>query len=91
MFNLPFTENKVNDNVVIREFQEGIDSDEMKWHWDREDRIVKVLEDTDWQFQMDNQLPIQMKKDVEIFIPKGSWHRVIKKYGNLVVKITKLY
>ncbi len=86
----PYIENKINDNVVIREFQEGIESDEMKWHWDEEDRIVKVLEDTDWEFQIDNQLPIQMKKDTELFIPKGTWHRVIKKSGNLVVKITKL-
>jgi hypothetical protein len=59
-----------------------------KWHRDREDRIVEIIGETDWQLQMDNELPKTMSG--KVFIPKEVWHRIIKGNGDLKVRITKL-
>lgn len=76
-----------HEDYVIRIFYPDVDSDELKWHRDREDRKVTVLNDNDWFYQEDNKLPIPLK-DV-IIIPKGLWHRVIKGTTELKVLIEK--
>jgi hypothetical protein len=83
----PFKE-KTQKNISIREFSSNVNSSELIWHKDKEDRIVEVLQNSNWMFQMDNELP-KLLKD-KIFIPKETYHRVIKGDGDLVVKITKL-
>ena len=85
--NLPFVEKSVGNNQYIREFSADVDTHELEWHIDREDRTVEVIENIDWQFQLDNNLPQLLKET--IFIPKETYHRVIKGTGNLKVKITK--
>ena len=77
----------LEDGVLIREFDENIDPIELKWHRDQEDRLIEVVGDTDWKFQMDNQIPVKMKG--EIFIPRGVWHRAIKGTGSVKIKIKK--
>jgi len=85
----PFKEKQLEKNTSIREFGENIDSKELIWHKDKEDRIVEVLSNENWFFQMDNELP--KKLEGKVFVPKETFHRVIKGTGNLSVKITKLY
>ena len=87
MNNLPFKETNLGNNEYIREFSADVDTHELEWHIDREDRTIDVLENNDWQVQLDNNLPILLKET--IFIPKETYHRVIKGTGNLKVKITK--
>jgi hypothetical protein len=84
----PFKEKKTQSNISIREFSSNVDSSELIWHKDKEDRIVEVLQNNNWMFQMDNELPKLLKDN--LFIPKETYHRVIKGDGDLVVKITKL-
>lgn len=84
---LPFTEKSLGNNQYIREFGTDVDIHELEWHIDREDRTIEVLENKDWQVQLDNNLPILLEET--IFIPKETYHRVIKGTGNLKVKITK--
>lgn len=88
MSDFPFKEIHIEDNLYLREFEESVDVDDLEWHRDREDRIVEIIGNTDWQLQMDNELPKTMND--KIFIPKETWHRVIKGTGELKVKITKL-
>ena len=88
MTDFPFKETHIEDNLYLREFEESVDVDDLEWHRDREDRIVEIVGDTDWQLQMDNELPKKMTD--KLFIPKETWHRVIKGTGELKVKITKL-
>jgi hypothetical protein len=57
------------------------------WHRDREDRIIESIGETDWQVQLDNELPKVIKG--EVFIPMGVYHRVIKGTGDLKIKLTK--
>ena len=85
---LPFIEKSLGNNQYIREFNADVDTHELEWHIDKEDRTVEVIENIDWQFQLDNNLPQLLKET--IFIPKETYHRVIKGTGNLKVKITKL-
>jgi hypothetical protein len=86
--NLPFKEQKIEENIFIREFSQDTDSSEFLWHRDREDRIVESLEETDWLFQLDEELP--KKIEGKIFIPKETFHRIIKGSKNLKVKVIKL-
>lgn len=85
--NFPFTEKSVGNNQYIREFSSDVDTHELEWHIDREDRTVEVIENNNWHFQLDNNLPQLLKET--IFIPKETYHRVIKGTGNLKVRITK--
>jgi hypothetical protein len=84
----PFKESKIEGNLYLREFEESVDIDDLEWHRDREDRIVEIIGTTDWQLQMDNELPKIMSG--KFFIPKEVWHRIIKGNGDLKVRITKL-
>ena len=72
----------------VRTFTQNISEEELVWHKDREDRIVEVLESTDWQFQFDNNIPQQLKS--RLFIPKEIYHRIIKGTGDLKIKVIKL-
>lgn len=73
------------DGYVIRTFPNNISEHRLVWHRDKTDREVEVVGETDWKFQMDNELPVQMKG--KFFIPKETYHRVIKGTGDLTIKI----
>jgi hypothetical protein len=83
---LPFTEKKYK-NFYTRVFSQNLESSELKWHKDNEDRIVIPLKETNWLFQRDNQLPEPIIGEIKI--KAGEWHRVIKGSGDLEVKIIK--
>jgi hypothetical protein len=85
---LPFQESKITDTTYIRTFYENVDSGDLHWHRDREDRIIESTHQTDWMFQIDNELPQKLEKF--IFIPKGVYHRLIKGNGDLILKVDKL-
>ncbi len=88
MNDLPFKETSLGNKEYVREFGEDIDIHELEWHIDKEDRIVEVIENNGWQVQIDNELPKVLNN--KLFIPKETYHRVIKGSGKLIVKITKL-
>ena len=69
-------------------FKNDINSEELKWHRDREDRIVEVIENNNWFLQMDNEIPKKLIKGKKYYIPEGEYHRVIKGDGNLTIKVT---
>lgn len=85
---LPFIEENVERNIFIREFHEQTDSIEFVWHRDREDRIVESIGETDWEIQIDNQLPQSLNQ--KVFIPSKTYHRLIKGTGNLKITLIKL-
>jgi hypothetical protein len=85
---LPFNEEWISQNESLRIFTPNVFDEELKWHTDWEDRVIDVINENDWKFQFDNELPIQMKG--RIIIEKGVWHRVIKGTSNLEIKITRI-
>jgi len=85
----PFKEQQINTNRFIREFSTDVDEIELIWHEDREDRVVSVIEGNGWKFQFDEELPIDMTDGIDITIPKGVIHRVIKGKGPLKIEVHK--
>lgn len=88
--NFPFTEKIISEGVVERTFAKDINRDDLVWHRDRGDRRLVVVESVGWQFQMDNQLPINLEPGQELLVPAGNWHRVIKGSSPLRVIINKV-
>jgi hypothetical protein len=84
----PYKEEKISENKFIREFKRDTNSSEFIWHKDKEDRIVESVGETDWLYQIDNELPKRIEG--KVFIPKETYHRVIKGTGDLKIKLTKL-
>jgi len=82
----PYKEFKPKDNVMFRTFDENISEGELVWHRHKKDRIVTALHQTDWKVQIDNKLPEAL---TEVFIPKDTYHRVIKGTKTLTVKIVE--
>ena len=83
----PYTDLEITEQYIIREFNENIDPIELLWHRDDEDRTIEILGETDWQVQLDNNLPTSLSQ--RIFIPRHMWHRTIKGTGPLRIKIYK--
>ena len=81
----PYSEKKEN-GYIIREFSQDTPSFEFVWHRDKEDRIVQATHESDWLFQLDNDVPQRLSEN-KLFIPKETYHRLIKGTGDLVVKI----
>ena len=86
MQDFPFEEISLKHKRV-RIFNSDIPDEELVWHRDKKDRIVKVIENQGWGFQKDNELPLLLEEEGLIFIPRMSWLRVIKGHGNLVIEV----
>lgn len=87
---LPFTEEVIDNTTIIRHFTPGHPEHLYKWHADEEDRIVEVLEDSDWRFQYDNEMPIPLVTGADIKIPTGVIHRIIPGSTKLSLKVNKI-
>lgn len=77
----------IQDNAKTRKFTLDVDSEELVWHRDEKDRYVTILEGEGWEFQLDNELPLELKKGDYIFIPNQAYHRIIKGTTDLVIQI----
>jgi hypothetical protein len=80
----PYQELKTFD-FLYRKFTQDIDEQELVWHRDISDREVKIIGETDWTFQLEDEIPQQLKDT--IFIPKSTYHRLIKGTGELNILI----
>ena len=86
---LPFKEIEEN-GIKRRVFKEHVNDHELKWHFDKKDRKVKIVKSNGWQIQLEDKLPKFMNEGETLFISKGVYHRVIKGQGDLVVEIKEL-
>jgi hypothetical protein len=80
----PYSEENLR-SLRIRTFSSDIPEIDLKWHWDEENRLVKPLNDNDWFFQFDNELPFKIDRPIRI--EAGTIHRVIKGTTDLIVSI----
>lgn len=76
------------ENGKIRIFSKNIESEELHWHRDEEDRIVTPLNKNDWMFQREDCLPQPINEKIKI--SKGEWHRIIKGTTDLKIEVLKL-
>jgi hypothetical protein len=88
MSDFPFKEYKLS-NMLIREFSRDVDSNELVWHQDQEDREIVIIEGTGWKLQMDNDIPRDMIPGEKYIIPKFTFHRIWKGETDLVLEIIK--
>jgi hypothetical protein len=86
----PYKEKILDNGLFRRTFSKDTDSTELVWHRDKEDRIVKPLNESGWMIQMDNKLPVILDANKEYMIPKNTFHRIIKGGDDLIVDIKKL-
>jgi hypothetical protein len=84
--NKPYTE-EIKNGIKYREFDSMIESDELVWHRDKKTREVTVLEGSGWYFQMDNEIPKEMKEGDVLLVPKMEYHRIYKA-GDTPLKIS---
>jgi len=85
---LPYKE-QIIDDYTLREFSQDTPSFEFVWHRDKEDRTIQPTDNTDWLFQLDNDIPRRLTKD-KLFIPKETYHRLIKGTGDLKIRVWKM-
>lgn len=83
---LPYEE-EIQEGTKIRTFKSNVDTNELKWHFDKTNRIVTVLEGDGWEFQLDNELPKLLKEGDVLHIPKNVYHRIKRGKNDLKVKI----
>ncbi len=79
---MPYT-----DNSNIRTFSKDVNTMDLIWHMDDEDRNIEVLEGKGWKFQRDDELPLDLTEGIRIFIPRHQVHRVIKGTTDLKIRI----
>ena len=84
----PYTEQR-KGNEIIREFSTNVNSMELVWHRDAKDRIIEILDGEGWKFQLDNKIPIELKKGDKFQIQKEVYHRIQKGKTPLKIKITE--
>lgn len=84
----PFVEHKLN-NCIIRVFNPRAPKHLFKWHADDKHRLLEILNETDWKFQLDDKHPFQMKQGQKILVEKGLQHRVIQGTTSLWIRIVE--
>lgn len=72
-----------NNPIYYRVFDQSVDSELLVWHRDKNNRHIFVLDGNSWQLQIDNKLPTVLIPGGTYFIPKESYHRIIKGVENL--------
>jgi mannose-6-phosphate isomerase-like protein (cupin superfamily) len=82
-----YSQENISKNSFFRTFSEEIDKYELVWHYDINDRDMTVISGSDWMFQYDDTLPFKLNVGDNIFIPKNTYHRIIKGCGDLIIKI----
>lgn len=87
MSDKPYKQKNVTPNKFIREFSGDINTSELTWHRDKNNRLIRVLNENDWLIQFDNELPIKLIEGEYLHIPEKMFHRVIKGKSNLIIEI----
>lgn len=83
----PYLDIDLGGGCIHRYFPELVEEIDLVWHRDYEDRSIKVMQSDKWMFQFDNEMPFELSKDSEVFIPAMTYHRIIKGKGPLEILI----
>lgn len=75
----------------VRFFSPTVNESELVWHQDHNDRVIQVIGGEGWQLQMDNDLPVELIFGNDYFIPKNTYHRILKGKSTLIVGIKEFY
>jgi hypothetical protein len=78
-------EKSIYDKVFTRVFKLNVKKEQLIWHKDRKDRVIKVIYGTGWKLQYDNELPFELELGQNYYIKKENFHRLHK--GNSELKL----
>ena len=84
---LPFDQIRISKDSFIRKFSSQIECDELYWHKDKCNRVIKVISGEGWMYQEENAIPVEIFPGSTFSIKKGTWHRVIRGSSDLSVLI----
>lgn len=74
------------ERYVVRTFSKDVNEEELIWHQDRQNRTIHILSGDKWKIQLEDNLPLDLQIGKEYYIPKLTYHRVIKGEGDLVIR-----
>ena len=74
-------------NGFLRIFSIEVESEDLYWHKDKQDRRIEVISGEGWMFQSDNEIPIKLSPGDKFKIEKNTFHRISKGNNNLIVYI----
>ena len=83
----PYIDEYLNENEWIRKFDHDVESEELVWHRDVNDREIIVLEGSGWAFQRDNEMPFIINTNSKFKINAMTYHRLIRGNTSLIIKI----
>lgn len=91
MRDFPFKVLESNQNIEKREFSSSLEHEELLWHRDAEDRLIRLVSGSGWFLQLDDQKPAEILPEGSHFVPAGVWHRLLKlpSATNLVILVLK--
>lgn len=85
----PYQDEWINHNKRIRSFNVTSIQEDFIWHQDRCDREITILNGDNWKLQYDNELPIILEINKTYYIPRNTYHRIIKGSNNLIIVINE--
>ena len=83
----PYQDNAISANHIQRTFAANINADDLVWHRDKQDRLIKVVAGNGWQLQLDNKMPFVLHAGLCYIVPKMLFHRVLKGDDELCIEI----
>ena len=78
---------QTEDQTKLRHFDLTTSDPLFNWHTNNEDSWIESLNENDWTFQFDNELPVSLEPGKIIQIPSGIIHRLIKGSSDLSISI----
>jgi hypothetical protein len=83
----PYEDIIIDDYNKLRIFKNHIDDTELLWHRDTNDREIKIINGNNWKIQYDNEMPIILEHNHTYYIPKNTYHKLIKGNDDLIIHI----
>jgi hypothetical protein len=81
-----YTKHGTFERYIVRTFSDDVNEEELIWHKDRQNRTIHILSGSEWKIQLEDNLPLDLEIGKEYYIPKETYHRVIKGKGDLIVR-----
>lgn len=82
-----YLDEPINAQEFERVFPCHVADAELVWHRDHNTRSITVLAGHGWKFQLDNQLPQELRVGDQVLIPAQVYHRLIKGSQDLKLRI----
>lgn len=77
-------------DYIVRTFTSLINCKDIVLDSNKKDNQILAVSGNGWKLQIDDQNPVELSPENNYFIPKETFHRIIKGNGDLILKIKEL-